>query len=296
MAARARSGFEVAGIVVKPDSPEAKRRAGRLAIWLEGRGLEVLAEPSWAGQTPRAVVERAEMMRRADLVVALGGDGTLLSVARLSRRGSAAVVGINHGGFGFLTVSDSGGLYATMRRILAGDFTLEQRTMLAVVVKRRGRVVARSQALNDAVVTRAAFFRTSRMLALEAEVDGTRLTEYLGDGLIVATPTGSTAYSLSAGGPVVDPAVGAILVTPISPHTLNSRPLVLPERATVRIRVAASGDAVLTLDGQEAIELSGRDSVELSRSPNRAAVVSPAGAAYFEILRDKMGWGGKRHA
>ena len=277
-----------------PDSAATAARARRLALWLDKRGIEVLAEARWAASSGRAgtgVLDRARMMRRADLVVSLGGDGTLLSVARLSRRGSAAVVGINHGGFGFLTVSDSGGLYATMRRILAGDFSLERRTMLRAILRRRGRVVARSQALNDAVVTRATF---SRMLALEAEVDGTRLTEYLGDGLIVATPTGSTAYSLSAGGPVVDPAVGAIVVTPISPHTLNSRPLVLPERARVRIRVAASEEAVLTLDGQEAIELRGGDIVELGRSADRAAVVSSARAGYFEILRDKMGWGGKR--
>ena len=287
----ARSEFKRVGIVVKPDSDVAKQRARRLAVWLEKRGIGVLAEALWAGTRQAVVLERAEMMRQAQLVVALGGDGTLLSAARLSRRGSAAVVGINHGGFGFLTVSDSGGLYATMRRILEGKYRLEQRTMLAAVVRRRGRVVARSQALNDAVVTRATF---SRMLALEAEVDGTRLTEYLGDGLIVATPTGSTAYSLSAGGPVVDPSVGALLVTPISPHTLGSRPLVLPDRAAIRIRVAPSEEAVLTLDGQEAVELRGRDTVELVRSANRAAVVAPEGAAYFEILRSKMGWGGKR--
>ena len=287
----ARSEFKRVGMVVKPDSDVAKQRARRLAVWLEKRGIGVLAEAPWAGARQAVVLERAEMMRQAQLVVALGGDGTLLSAARLSRRGSAAVVGINHGGLGFLTVSDSGGLYATMRRILGGKYRLEQRTMLAAVVRRRGRVVARSQALNDAVVTRAPF---SRMLALEAEVDGTRLTEYLGDGLIVATPTGSTAYSLSAGGPVVDPSVGALLVTPISPHTLGSRPLVLPDRAAVRIRVAPSEEAVLTLDGQEAVELRGRDTVELVRSANRAAIVAPAGAAYFEILRSKMGWGGKR--
>ncbi|MFP6608838.1 MAG: NAD(+)/NADH kinase [Deltaproteobacteria bacterium] len=287
----ARSEFKRVGMVVKPDSDVAKQRARRLAVWLEKRGIGVLAEAPWAGARQAVVLERAEMMRQAQLVVALGGDGTLLSAARLSRRGSAAVVGINHGGLGFLTVSDSGGLYATMRRILGGKYRLEQRTMLAAVVRRRGRVVARSQALNDAVVTRATF---SRMLALEVEVDGTRLTEYLGDGLIVATPTGSTAYSLSAGGPVVDPSVGALLVTPISPHTLGSRPLVLPDRAAVRIRVAPSEEAVLTLDGQEAVELRGRDTVELVRSANRAAIVAPEGAAYFEILRSKMGWGGKR--
>ena len=287
----ARSEFKRGGMGVKPDSDVAKQRARRLAVWLEKRGIGVLAEAPWAGARQAVVLERAEMMRQAQLVVALGGDGTLLSAARLSRRGSAAVVGINHGGLGFLTVSDSGGLYATMRRILGGKYRLEQRTMLAAVVRRRWRVVARSQALNDAVVTRATF---SRMLALEAEVDGTRLTEYLGDGLIVATPTGSTAYSLSAGGPVVDPSVGALLVPPISPHTLGSRPLVLTDRAAVRIRVAPSEEAVLTLDGQEAVELRGRDTVELVRSANRAAIVAPEGAAYFEILRSKMGWGGKR--
>jgi NAD+ kinase len=215
-------------------------------------------------------------------------------MARLSSARAAPVVGIHHGEFGFLTDVEGDGPYETMKKILAGAYEVEHRTLLAVVVKRDGEIVARSQALNDAVIARGTL---SRMVTLEAGVDGEYLATYMGDGLVIATPTGSTAYSLSAGGPVVEPAMSAILVTPISPHTLSSRPLVLPDRSRIAVLVKRGGDDVmLSLDGQESVRLHHGDVVEVTKSRNRAAIVKASGESFFSILRRKLNWGARGEA
>ncbi|MFQ5478970.1 MAG: NAD(+)/NADH kinase [Candidatus Binatia bacterium] len=277
------------GIVTKPQGEDAIAGARRLAAWLNRRRLAVLAHETWSDGLAWPNLTRAQMMRDADLVVVLGGDGSLLGMARLSQSSSAPVVGINHGDFGFLAESDSGRLFKAMERILADDCELDYRSMLAVRVVREAKTACRSQALNDAVITR----RTgSRLVTLEVEVDGDYLCRYQGDGLIVATPTGSTAYSLSSGGPLVAPSVGAILLTPISAHTLTSRPLVVADRSKVVVRVVGDcDDGLLTLDGQEAIELEAGDLVEVGRSRRRAAIVSVSGEGFFSVLRRKMNWG-----
>ena len=292
MGQRRETTIKLIGIVVRPRSPSVSRRARRLAAWLERRSFAVLGHKDWVGSGRQwRMVSRSEMMREADLVIVLGGDGSLLGVARLSSSPPVPVVGIHHGEFGFLTESDRGGLYKTVELILAGPLHVQQRAMLSIVVRRGGRVAIRSQALNDAVVTRGTF---SRMLTLEAEVDGKTLGVYMGDGLVIATPTGSTAYSLSAGGPVVQPSMSAILLTPISPHTLSSRPLVLHDRAQLTVSVARDcDDAVLTLDGQEWFTLEREDIVEVRRSRHRAAIVTAADGSFFEVLRRKLHWGAR---
>lgn len=280
------------GIVVRPEDVAAVRRARRLAAWLSGRGVDVIAHEQWASpQRHRRCLDRLSMMREADLVAVLGGDGSLLGMARLSSARAAPVVGIHHGDFGFLTDVEGDGPYETMKKILAGDYEVEHRTLLAVTVRRADEVVAESQALNDAVVARGTL---SRMVTLEATVDGEYLATYMGDGIVIATPTGSTAYSLSAGGPVVEPTMSAILITPISPHTLNSRPLVLPDRSRFTVRVGRGGeDVVLTLDGQESISLQYGDAVDVTKSRNRAAIVKVSGESFFSILRRKLNWGAR---
>ena len=296
MAARKKARIRTVGIAVRPDSPAIAQRARRLAAWLADRNVEVLGDGPWAGTNgrgKRAValehVERTAMMRKADLVVVLGGDGSLLGMARLSQNGAAPVVGLHHGDFGFLTESERGGPNSIIAKILDGDYEVEQRTMLAVEVKRNSHVVARAQALNDAVVARGTL---SRMVTLEASVDGEYLATYKGDGLVIATPTGSTAYSLSAGGPVVEPNMSAILLTPISPHTLSSRPLVLSDRSSVAVRVVpGSDDVMLSIDGQESIELESDDVVEATKSRHRASIVKASGESFFGILRRKLSWG-----
>jgi NAD+ kinase len=291
--ARPKKGrIRTVGIVVRPDDDAASSRARRLAKWLAGRKVSVLAHPAWVpAKSDLTVHSRKEMMAAADLVVVLGGDGSLLGVARLSGRGSAPVIGINLGELGFLTESDQGNLHRALGEVLEGRYELQQRTMLSITVLRGKRRVVKSQALNDAVVTRGTF---SRPLRLSAMVDGEELAGYIGDGLIIATPTGSTAYSLSAGGPVVEPTMSAILVTPIAAHTLTSRPVVLPDRSVVAVQIEDDcDDAVLTLDGQEWFELAGGDVVEVRKSSNRAAIVTTKGHAFFRVLHEKLHWGAR---
>lgn len=292
MGAAKKARIRTVGIVVRPDDAAPVRRARRLAAWLKGRGVQVLAHEQWASASgDLRCVDRMTMMAEADLVIVLGGDGSLLGMARLSKANAAPVVGIHHGDFGFLTDVEGDGPYATMKRILAGGYEIEHRTLLAVTIRRGDGTVARSQALNDAVVARGTL---SRMVTLEAAVNGEYLTTYMGDGLVIATPTGSTAYSLSAGGPVVEPGMSAILITPISPHTLSSRPMVLSDRSRVSIRVGRGGDdVVLSLDGQESIRLQYGDCVEVMKSRNHASIVKASGESFFSILRRKLNWGAR---
>ena len=284
--------FRAVGLVVRPHAPEVERRAKDVARWLSRRGVEVLAPTDWANPPAGArVLERTELVRIADLIVVLGGDGSLLGIARLSGPRAVPIFGLHHGDFGFLTESDAGKPYATLEKLLAGKCRVASRTMLAVTVRRAGRSVIRSQALNDAVVHQG---RVSRMLSLDVGVNGEHLASYKGDGIVVATPTGSTAYSLSAGGPVVAPDMGAIILTPISPHTLSVRPLVLPDSSHIQIRVEPGcEDSVLTLDGQEWFELAGGDEVDVTKSRHHAAIVKVEEKGFFETLRSKLHWGAR---
>ncbi len=299
MPRRKKAKIRQVGLVVHPRAPGAVQRARRLGAWLARRGIEVLADEPWArGADGVRLAQRQAMMREADIVVVLGGDGSLLGVARLSRAGAAPVIGIHHGDFGFLTDAEDDGPYAVMERVLAGDFEVERRTMLSVRVRRGAQNVAAGQALNDAVVARGTL---SRMVTLEASVDDEYLATYMGDGLIIATPTGSTAYSLSAGGPIVEPTMSALLITPISAHTLNSRPVVVSDRSLVRVRIGAGGDVILSLDGQESVDLEEGDLVEVRRAPHRAAIAKVSADGFFSILRRKLNWGARgesrlRHA
>jgi len=292
MAGGRKARIRSVAVVVRPDSQAVARRAKRLAVWLEKRGLKVIGEAEWVGTSATTeICERAEMMRSADLVVVLGGDGSLIGVARLSSSSPVPVIGFHHGDFGFLTAGDGSDVYATLEQILAGRYSLEHRTLLAVSLYRGGRRIGRWQALNDAVINHG---EVSRLVELEVSVDGQHLASYKGDGLVVATPTGSTAYSLSAGGPVVEPTMGAILITPISAHTLSLRPLVVPDRSRIRVGVPEASDgAVLTLDGQQWFKLEAGDEVQTTKSRNRAAIVRGMGDGFFDVLRRKLHWGAR---
>jgi NAD+ kinase len=290
---RAKKGkLRVVGLVVRPHAPEVERRAKEVARWLARRGIEVLTTSDWTDPPSDVrVLERTELVRAADLIVVLGGDGSLLGIARLSGPRAVPIFGIHHGDFGFLTESDAGKPYATLEKLLAGTFRVTRRTMLAVSVRRGSRAVIRSQALNDAVIHQG---RVSRMLSLDVGVNGEHLAAYKGDGVVIATPTGSTAYSLSAGGPVVAPDMSAIILTPISPHTLSVRPLVLPDDSRIQVRVEAGcEDSVLTLDGQEWFELAGGDEIEVTKSRHHAAIAKVEEKGFFETLRSKLHWGAR---
>lgn len=277
------------GLVVKRNRAEAAALARTIAEHLRGRGVQVLVERELAATPGVRVVEKRAMVDEADLIVALGGDGTLLSIARLVGARELRVLGVNIGGLGFLTVFSTAEALAVIERVFAGDFQLDRRATLAVRVLRQGRVVAESQVLNDAVINKSAL---ARIIDLYASVDGEYLCVYRADGLIVATPTGSTAYSLAAGGPVVIPSVGVILLSPICPHTLAQRPLVISDSAVVRVELrAADEEVVLTLDGQEGIPLVNGDIVEIARSAHIVALVRTGQRSFLSVLRDKLHWG-----
>jgi len=278
------------GIVAKRNRPEALALARRLVPWLRRRRRSVLLEAEVAASLGLGDgVDKAEMMRRADLVVVLGGDGTLLSVARQSGPRAVPVLGVNLGGLGFLTDVRPEEVFRALERVFAGHFRLEQRSMLAAAAVRGGRTIRRFQALNDVVINKGAL---ARILDLETSVDGVPLCTYKVDGLILATPTGSTAYSLSAGGAIVEPSVGVMLVSPICPHTLTQRPIVLPEGSRVRVAVRSPDeDVVLTVDGQEGMKLANHDVVEVRRSRNRVSLVRSPTHSFFELLRTKLRWG-----
>jgi NAD+ kinase len=280
---------KIVGLVVKRQRAEAATLAGTLAAHLRSRGVTVLVEPEMAALAGVQVVDKSTMVRTADLIVVLGGDGTLLGVGRLAGARELHVLGINLGGLGFLTEVSIDDAIPALERVFAGEYQLDRRTTLAVRVLRQGVVVASSQVLNDAVINKSAL---ARIIDLHTSVDDEYLCVYKADGLIVATPTGSTAYSLSAGGPLVGPGVAVMLLAPICPHTLTLRPLVLADTSIVRVQLRAPDQEVfLTLDGQEGIPLVDGDVVEVARSPHVVALVRTVARSVLGVLRDKLHWG-----
>ena len=233
--------------------------------------------------------EREDLPGCCDLLIVLGGDGTLLSAARLAAERKVPILAVNLGGLGFLTTVSQDEIYPILEEIFSGKHRVSERVMLEAEIVRGGAVIRRQIALNDAVLNKAAL---ARIMDLELRVDGEYVTTYKADGLILSTPTGSTAYSLAAGGPIVYPIVEAFVVTPICPHTLTNRPLVIPDSAKIEIDFKAEDDAVfLTLDGQVGIELVRGDHIVVRKAPEKLYLVRPAKKTYFEILRSKLKWG-----
>lgn len=278
------------GLVVKHNRPRAARLAARIVTMLRRRGLKVLADGdvAVAGATPRP---KAELARASDLLVVLGGDGTLLAIARhVDAR--VPILGVNMGELGFLTEVTEAEALPMLRRVLAGRYDLDRRMTLAATLERDGRVVHRVRALNDVVVSNGSL---ARIVSFAVQVDGLPLASYRADGLIVATPTGSTAYSLSAGGPVVEPTVQALVLSPISPHTLSNRPVVLRPEAVVRIVIGErERDAILTIDGQETRRLLGGDAVVVRRGRATVSLVRSPDRTYYDVLRAKLGWAARQ--
>jgi NAD+ kinase len=282
--------FRSVGICLKPGQPQLAEVVRGLEKWLSERGLEVLLAREAAAAAGRSGLERHVLAGQVDLVLVLGGDGTLLAVARAVGSQPVPLLGVNLGTLGFLAEISLDELYPTLEQVLAGRFLREPRMRLSVSVQRGGREVAGFLALNDAVISNTVL---SRMLDLEAHADGALVATYHADGLIAATPTGSSAYSLSAGGPLVLPGLEAILLTPICPHTLTQRPLVLPETSEIRVRVLDSrgGQGHLTVDGQVGCPLDSDARVVVRRSPHPAQLLVPPGRNRFDVMRKKLRWG-----
>jgi NAD+ kinase len=269
----------------KKSTPLAQEVTAGLRSWAEARSIVLLDEEGLRARVAKASGPGV------DLLVVLGGDGTLLSAVRALDGCEVPILGVNLGFLGFLTEITLDELYPTLDAVLEGKTGVDGRMVLEASVERRGSQRGTYRVLNDVVVNKGAVARISDV---EVRVDGRYLTNYKADGLIVATPTGSTAYSLSAGGPIVDPQLPAILLTPICPHTLTHRPLLLDHTATVEIRlVSKNGDVFLSLDGQEGFELQEDDLVRIRQSDRRALLVQSPTRDYYQVLRRKLVWGGR---
>jgi NAD+ kinase len=282
--------MDIIGLVVKRNNPKAVDLAKKLVVWLKERGRTILPEDQVSRELGFAQGWRkVEIMEQANLAIVLGGDGTLLSLARRASRRQVPILGVNLGGLGFLTEVTTEELLPTLEHVLAGNFEADHRVMLEVGVFRNGERVGRHQVLNDAVINKGAL---ARIIELETYVDNEYLCTYKSDGLILATPTGSTAYSLSAGGPIIYPSVGVVVLSPICPHTLTNRPIVLSDASCIRVILrTAEEDVMLTLDGQEGMPLLDGDKVEVRKSPNVVVLIGSPDRTFSEVLRSKLKWG-----
>ena len=279
------------GIVAKPGAPTAAGTARELVRHLESRGQVVLLEGHIARALGTNPAEPQRIADEADLVVVLGGDGTLIHAAGILRASEREVpiLGINLGSLGFMTEVPVADLYAVVDAVLQGRYLVERRMRLAIEVLRGAEVVHAGEVVNDAVINKGAL---ARIVDLEARIDGRRLTTYKADGIIVSTPTGSTAYSLSAAGPILMPTLEAMLVTPICPHSLSQRPVVLPAASHVELELTSSnGEVFLTLDGQTGLPMQQGDIVRIHKSPRPMLLVKNPQIDFFGLLRAKLRWG-----
>ena len=279
------------GIISKPKKTEIREIVPSLTQWLRERNVEVFLDKETASllESAEKSLSRNEMPSQVDLLVVLGGDGTLLAAARALNRKPVPILAVNLGGLGFLTVITREELYPTLELVLAGNFKTERRVQIEGELVRADEVISSFLALNDVVLNKGAI---ARILDFDVLVNGRFISTYKSDGLIVSTPTGSTAYSLAAGGPIVTPAVEAFVVTPICAHTLTNRPLVLPDSVQIEVVVKSQREvAYLTVDGQMGIATHSEDTVRLKKASSCVEIIQPPNKDYFEILRQKLKWG-----
>lgn len=278
------------GVVSKPHRTEFARSLEEILQWLQRRGCQTLVEESVLenfGLSGYPGVTREEMPSRVDTIIVFGGDGTILSVARAIGDNNAPILAVNLGSLGFLTEVTLDELYEALERLLKGEHRIDERRLLDATVKRSDGSSASFHALNDVVITKGAL---ARIIQLDAYIDEDFMATFLADGLIIATPTGSTAYSLAAGGPIVLPSLACTVVTPICPHTLTNRPLVFPPESEIRIILTSGEDVMLTVDGQQGVELAQEDEIVCTSSRLRIELIKPHNKSFFDVLREKLKW------
>jgi len=279
------------GIVTKTSSPHSDEVMGKLVPWLAGHGVRVRMQEDYRGLADgnSIAVPREHVPDGVDMVLVLGGDGTLLSVARLLEGTEQPILGINLGSLGFLTELGLEELFGSLEKVLRGEYTIEPRVRLEASLHREGEEIGHYQVLNDVVINKGAL---ARIIDLEVYVNEQKVTNYQADGLIVSTPTGSTAYSLAAGGPIIEPTLDVIVISPICPHTLTNRPLVIPGGSMVELCLLSDSGAVfLTLDGQEGTRLNQGDKVRVRASENKVNLIRTGVRNFYDVLSTKLHWG-----
>jgi NAD+ kinase len=283
------TGVTRIGIVAKTDAPEAV--VGGLLEWLRARHIQVVLEKETATLAPTATIDvatKAELPSMVDLIVVLGGDRTLLSMARAVGDLDVPILGVNVGGLGFLTATTLDEMFPAVESALGGRMAVDERMLLRARPIRNGQMLGDYVALNDVVITKSAM---SRIISLAVSVESQHATSYRADGLIISTPTGSTAYCLSAGGPIVFPSADAIVLTPIASHTLTNRPIVLPGTHRIEVTLKTDQDVMLTLDGQVGVPLQKDDVVAIAKAPSRIKLLHFPHKDFFGVLRAKLKWG-----
>ncbi|HEU4432913.1 MAG TPA: NAD(+)/NADH kinase [Pyrinomonadaceae bacterium] len=284
------------GIVLKPNQPDALRTVCELVTWLNERGITLVGTPELERdqiqtETGCAVEQlpRDGLAAHVDLILVLGGDGTMIATARMVGDQEVPVLGINYGGLGYLAEFRIEELYQALESILSGNFRLDKRVMLGVELRRGGELITQNRVLNDVVINKSAL---ARIIEIEAYLNQHFINSFRADGLIISTPTGSTAYNLSAGGPVIFPSMNAVVITPICPFTLSNRPIVVPDTARIELLLKTDQEEVtLTLDGQVGFSLKVEDRVVIRKSSVTFNLVQPSNRNYFDVLRDKLRWG-----
>jgi NAD+ kinase len=284
------------GIVVKPHQQDVLKTLCQVVSWLSERGITLVsalkAESEQIERETGCAIEvlpADELAAKVDLMLVLGGDGTMIATSRLVGDSEVPVLGVNYGRLGYLAEFRIEELYPALETILVGKFAIEKRVMLTVELHRGWEQVSRNRVLNDIVINKGAL---ARIIEIEALINEQFVNSFRADGLIVASPTGSTAYNLSAGGPVVYPSMNAIIITPICPFTLSNRPIVVPDESQIELRLKTPNeDVLLTLDGQVGLPLKPEDRVLIRKSRATFNLVQPMNRNYFEVLREKLRWG-----
>ena len=290
------SSIKRIGIVLKPHQPDALNTICQLVAWLAERDITLVGGPEIEReriehQTGCAVqqVETDKLAGEVDLMLVLGGDGTMIATARLIGDQEVPVLGINYGGLGYLAEFRIEELFSALESILSGNYRLDRRVMLAVELRRGNDPPKTSRVLNDVVINKSAL---ARIIEIETYFDRYFVNSFRSDGLIVSTPTGSTAYNLSAGGPVIFPSMNAVVITPICPFTLSNRPIVVPDNAEIELLLKTDNEEVaLTLDGQVGFPMEVEDRVVIRKSRTTFNIIQPSNRNYFDVLRDKLRWG-----
>ncbi len=278
------------GVVIKPNHKEAWTTANDLAAWLKKRNINLIGKTH--GEAEKCgieTVETEEFQSQSDLIVVLGGDGTMISTARLTGNRERLVLGINYGSLGYLTDFRIEEMFPALEMILAGEYEIDRRVMLDVEHFRADKKLAEGRVLNDVVINKSAL---ARIIEIEVNLNRLYVNSFRADGLIVATPTGSTAYNLSAGGPILYPSMNAVVLTPICPFTLTNRPIVVPDEDEIEIILKNDIEGVvLTLDGQVGFPIKASDKVLIRKSATTFNLVQPPNRNYFDVLRNKLKWG-----